>query len=53
MRQQEVGVVVGERGRGADGAPQHLPGGLGQAAAGGLLSLPGDGTPDRPWWPAV
>ncbi|MEV7445641.1 hypothetical protein AB0O22_31660 [Streptomyces sp. NPDC091204] len=41
---EEIGVAVGERGRGADGALQGLPCGLGQAAAGGLLGLPGDGT---------
>lgn len=39
---EEVGVAVGEGGRGADGALQGLPGGLREAAAGGFLGLAGD-----------
>ncbi|MFD5617039.1 hypothetical protein [Streptomyces yangpuensis] len=38
----EVGVVVRLGGRGADGALQYLPGGLGKAAAGGLLGFAGE-----------
>ncbi|MCY0955283.1 hypothetical protein [Streptomyces sp. H27-S2] len=34
---EEVGVAVGERGRGTDGVLQGLPRTLGEAAAGGLL----------------
>ncbi|MFJ3963192.1 hypothetical protein [Streptomyces sp. NPDC090036] len=40
---QEIGVALRDGDRGPDGALQHLPGGLGQAAAGRLLRLAGDG----------
>ncbi|MFD5415521.1 hypothetical protein [Streptomyces nojiriensis] len=43
----QCGVAPRERGRGPDGALQHLPGRLSEAAAHGLLRLPGDRTPTR------